>query len=524
MHDLWYNSHMFIREAVKNVKGKKYIQHHLIESVRTPLGPRQKPVLNLGCISLNKDKWKDLANAIESELHKQPRLFPAEPEIEKPARYYAKIIVKERLNKEAGKKDKAEVNKPQYETVDINSLSASDARRIGAEHVALSQMKEYNIDKILKELGFNSNETNYAKMLIAGRLIHPASERETARWVNEDSGIKELLQTDINVYDNALHRTAVLLWEQHKKAEQKLSETARKLFSLKETIILYDLTNTYFEGTKKASRIAKPGKSKERRNDRPLITLALIVDEEGFPKNSRILEGNVSEPDTLDKILDELSDFSDGFNACKTVVTDAGIATEDNLKIIKNKQFRYVAVSRKKSYEDIFWTKSKEREIILADGRTKLTINLAGTEEEAYLLCHSEAKEAKERAIFEKKIKKFEQGLTEMNEGLKRKRTHKKYEKITERIGRLKEKYGVGNLYHIDVRQKEGTVTEIGFRKNPNGEAKEERLGEYVLRTDRSDLTDEEISETHRSLTTLEDSFKCMKSRIRYETELAQER
>ena len=57
-------------------------------------------------------------------------------------------------------------------------------------------------------------------------------------------------------------------------------------------------------------------------------------------------------------------------------------------------------------------------------------------------------------------------------------------------------------------------VIEITFAKNPNGKAKESQYGEYVLRTNRLDLTDEEISKTHRSLTTVEASFRSMKSEL----------
>ncbi|MBE7445011.1 MAG: hypothetical protein HS132_07095 [Planctomycetia bacterium] len=64
-------------------------------------------------------------------------------------------------------------------------------------------------------------------------------------------------------YDMALHRTAVLLWENHEAIEQELSKRAREIFSLKETVILYDLTNTYFEGSKRGSKVARHGKSKE---------------------------------------------------------------------------------------------------------------------------------------------------------------------------------------------------------------------------------------------------------------------
>ena len=508
---------MFIREKSKTVKGKKYIQHQLIESIRTPAGPRQRLVLNLGFVDLHPDKWKELANTIESELHKQPRLFVTDLQIEKLAQHYAKVIVREKLNKES---ERAASDNGQdrliadFESVDVNSVSSSEARKIGAEHVVLAQMREYKFDKMLTQLGFTDNQINYAKILIAGRLVHPSSERETARWANEDSAILELLQSNINVYDTALHRTAVLLWEQHDKIEQRLSQAAREIFGLKETIILYDLTNTYFEGSKKGSKIANHAKSKDKRDDRPLITLALTLDGQGFPKQSKVFEGNVSEPGTLEKMLDELSNVVDGLNSQKTIVIDAGIATEDNLELIDRKQFKYLAISRKKSYGDDFWQGSQEQQIKLSDKKTRLKVKLVTTKKESYLLCRSDAKEAKEKAMLERRFKKFEEELKKINNGLKKKRTHKRYDKIIERIGRLKEKYGVGSCYDIEVEQEKEVATKIIFSKNPNGKAKEKRVGEYVIRTNRLDLTEEEISKIHRMLTTVEDSFRSMKSEL----------
>ena len=86
---------MFIREKSKTVKGKKYIQHQLIESIRTPAGPRQRLVLNLGFVDLHPDKWKELANTIESDVHKQPRLVVTDPQSEKLASHDATVIVSE---------------------------------------------------------------------------------------------------------------------------------------------------------------------------------------------------------------------------------------------------------------------------------------------------------------------------------------------------------------------------------------------------------------------------------------------
>lgn len=508
---------MFIRETTKSKKGKKYIQHQLVESIRTPNGPRQKLILNLGFLDLDRDKWKTLANSIECELHGQRRLFSEEPEIEKLAKHYAQIIIKDRLNKEAVAKPNEEVTEspePSYETVDLNSLTTSDSRTIGAEHIVTSSIQQYGLDKILKKLKFNDNQIDYVKMLIVGRLVHPASERETVRWINENSAICELLEAKVKVYDNALHRASCLLMDSHEDIETHLANTARELFDLRETVILYDLTNTYFEGSKRNSKISKPGKSKERRNDRPLVTLALTVDENGFPKQSKILDGNISEPGTLEDILNNLSTDMDKFSPPKTIVIDAGIASEKNIELIKRKKFKYVAVSRKRTYKEDFWAGAIEKKIKVSSDHPGLKVKLVKNNEEAWLLCHSKLKEVKEKAILSKKMEKFEQELKKMQDGLNKKGTRKKYENIIERIGRFKERYHVGNLYHINVEQVNGKVIKIEFSKNPNGKAKESKSGEYIIRTNRLDLKENEISKIHRSLTTVEDCFRSMKSHL----------
>ncbi len=511
---------MFIREKTKKSKGKKrYIQHQLIESVRTTAGPRQRIVLNLGSLHLPEDKWKELANCIEELLTNQRRLLPQDPEVEAKARHYANQIRQERLARAqedvVDRKDVAVKENTQYEQVDINSLITNDAKTIGAEHVAVSQMDDYGFDKILKDLNFTKKQIVYAKMLILGRMIHPGSERETVRWLCETSAAGELLGSQVKVYDNALHRVAVLLWENHVAIERELSNRAKEIFSLKETVILYDLTNTYFEGSKRGSAIAKHYKSKEKRNDCPLITLSLTIDEEGFPKQSKVWQGNVSEPDTLEGVLLGLKEEEESlFLSQRTIVMDAGIATEDNIALIKKNDFKYIAVSRKRTYDDALWSGVQEEKVALSDGKTILSMKLARTEEEVFLLCHSEAKEAKESAILLRREEKFEQELLAIKKGLNEKRKLKKYDKIMERIGRFKERYKVGNLYTINVKQADGKVTDIQFEKNEQCRTKEASVGTYVLRTNRLDLCSEEISKIHRSLTTLEDSFRNMKGNL----------
>ncbi|GAX62401.1 transposase [Candidatus Scalindua japonica] len=187
-----------------------------------------------------------------------------------------------------------------------------------------------------------------------------------------------------------------------------------------------DLTNTYFEGSKRGSKVAGYGKSKEKRNDCPMVTLSLTIDEEGFPKQSKVWKGNVSEPDTLEGILLGLKEEESLFSSQRTIVMDAGIATEDNIALIKKNGFKYIAVSRKRTYDDALWSGVQEEKVALSEGKTILSMKLARTEEEVFLLCHSEAKEAKESAILFRREQKFEQELTAIQEGLKKKRTLKK--------------------------------------------------------------------------------------------------
>jgi Transposase DDE domain. len=142
---------------------------------------------------------------------------------------------------------------------------------------------------------------------------------------------------------------------QRKEIEKRLSEREREVFCLGEKIILYDLTNTYLTGSAHESHKAYHGRSKQKRNDCPLLTLALVLDEDGFPKASRVLEGNVSEPGTLREFLEDFKADTSGqlplSEKAPTVVVDAGIGTKGNLELIRDQGFHYISVARSRPDE-----------------------------------------------------------------------------------------------------------------------------------------------------------------------------
>jgi transposase len=515
---------MFIREIKKLfTKGNKqyeYVQYRLVESIRTEHGPRQQTVLNLGQLSIPSEQLKTLANLIEQNLlHSTQTSFLADVDAPEEliglARHFADVIIQKRLKSapealdEATKfiPDKAE---PAYETIDTNSILTSNSRTIGVEHIALTQLKELGFFTILEQCSFSEREQKYAAAQICARMVHPASERETARWLRNDSALAELLDADFtHLSDQTLHRISDTLSKHKDFIEKTLSQNTDSLFSLDNKLILYDLTNTYFESPKRHSTIAKHGKSKEKRTDCPLITLALVVDGRGFPKRSRILEGNISEPGTLWDTLEKLELAENNDDHPRTVVIDAGFATEENLaKLRADKRFEYVAISRKKKFEkDIF--EDSTAHILPISHDKELTVTAARHGDETYLLCKSPDRSLKDHAIHARRKERFEKGLNQLNEGLKKPRTTKNTASIYERIGRLKERYKIGPLYTIEVKEKNGNAGEIVWTYNAG---KEKEFGEYIIRTSRNELPDTDISLIHRTLTMIESAFEWLKS------------
>lgn len=513
---------MFIREIKKRFTKQgvqyEYVQHRLVESIRTEHGPRQQILLNLGTLSLPSEQFKTLANLIEQNLIScaQPSLFSdASEELITLARHFADVIIQKRLRASPETIDirpstPPDTPEPVYETIDTNSIITSNSRTIGVEHIALTQLKELGFFTLLEQCSFSEKEQKYAAAQICSRMVHPASERETARWLRNDSALAELLDADFtHLSDQTLHRISDKLLEHKDLIEKTLSQNTSDLFSLDNKLVLYDLTNTYFESPKRQSKIAKYGRSKEKRADCPLITLALVVDGMGFPKRSLILEGNISEPETLWDILEklEITDCSDDHP--RTVVIDAEIATEDNLeKLRADKRFEYVAVSRKKKFGQNIFADSTSQTVQISHDK-ELNISIAKHGDETFLLCKSTDRSLKDEAIHTRRKNCFEKELRQLNEGLKKTRTRKTHTRIHERIGRLKERYTIGHLYTIDVKEENGNAYEIVWQYNAE---KEKNFGEYIIRTSRNELVDTEVSSIHRTLTMIEASFEWLKS------------
>lgn len=507
---------MFIKTVKKQNKGyfKTYTYHRLMESYRTPQGPRQIKLLDLGKLQLPKDQWKHLADRIEQIVKGQERLIPVQSDIEKLARHYASLLIKRKIELPQREQTVEEQQRlaEEYRSVDVNSVATQEIRPIGAEHVGFSYFKRLKFDTLFRQLGFSEKQIQVAALLIIGRLINPGSERKTLWWAKNKSGLDELLGTKFrNLHHNALYRVLDILCERKQEIEKRLREEERNIFSLEEKIILYDLTNTYFEGKSYVGEEITYGKSKDKRDDCPLLTLGLVIDEKGFPKVSEVFAGDVSEPGTLKKILKAL-----GAKEGNTVLIDAGVATEDNLRWLKEGGYHYVCVARGKPFIREEQQNEEGLITIKEEKDNKVEARLYRGKDEKILYCRSKLKKAKEQSMKDAFRKRFEAELEAVKESLHKKRGTKRYEKVAERIGRVKERsHGIHRYYKIELAKGEdGKVKDIRYEYNKEQEAEERYSGTYYLRTNRTDLSEKQIWDLYITLSGVEDSFRTLKSEL----------
>ena len=300
--------------------------------------------------------------------------------------------------------------------------------------------------------------------------------------------------------------------------ETFLSGQEQTLFDLNRSIVLYDLTNTYFEGQCGQNPKAQFGRSKEKRSDCPLVTLGLVLDGEGFPLSSQVFPGNASEPGTLELMLDGLQEKDPFPQVTKPVIImDAGIASAENIAWLTERDYHYLVVSRERTVKN---PRDQDSAVMVRETEHSKVCVYSETDEETKetrLYCHSELKAKKEQSIRNRFHLRMEEALDKLDDGLNKKGTVKKYSKILERIGRLREKNRrVSQDYRIEViaDDEKKNAIRIEWQREPQSEQKDQHCGVYCLRTNIPNWPDEQLWTTYIMLTEIEATFRSLKTEL----------
>ncbi len=366
--------------------------------------------------------------------------------------------------KPAAQPESTAVPAADVQAVDVNTLELVRPRSVGVEHIGLWAMCQVGFPELLLELGMSSPIRAAILGVIIGRMAAPGSELAAHRWLGQQSSLGELLDVDFERMPlMTLYRASDALMKYRDIIERTLFNRVHDLLGLNITVTLYDLTNTYFEGTAAANPKANNGRSKEKRSDCPLVTLGRVLDGSGFVRRSETFEGNVSEGKTLERMLNGL-----GAPAGALVVMDAGIATEANLIWLSEHGYRYLVVSRERARQ------FEAETAIPIETAAGATVHIQRVDDpdnkEVRLYCYSEQREQKEQGINRRFCERFEAGLKNIADGLGKPRTEKRLDKLHQRIGRLKEKSkGVSQHYDIELLPDASgkQVVELRWTKQP---------------------------------------------------------
>lgn len=517
---------MFIKKVTNRKAGKTYITYRLVKSKRVDGVPKHITVLELGSlVNLATEKHKALAAKIKQLISNQLDILSdsgIDDQVEEHAQYFFRKLVKKQL-----KSAPAESKKPgikEIAEVDLNSFETVDSKEIGGEWLCHQAFEELGLDGFISNhLGFNSNEVAISMLSLTGRMLYPASELRTSKWLNENSAAFELVSPNSGTVDrNRLTNATLLLYRNKDKIEDYISGKVDDIFGLEDKYFLYDLTNTHFEGSAIGCKKAKFGRNKQKRNDCRQITLGLLTDSSGLPKRSRYYVGNIGEVTTFSQVLDDLEKGAK--NKKPVIVMDSGIASEDNLKMALSRGFDYICVSRSGHGDLLEQVSQDELKTFINKSKEEVKTQFFDSEvfyekdgkqhcqKERILYVETQAKRGKEVAIIGKKRQRFETGMEAIASSLEKPRADKTAKKINQRIGRLKEKCkGIGEEYDIEMEENKGNIVKLSWKYNQDNRA-ERKAGKYFIRTSIEADQEELLWKLYRILGEIESSFKVLKS------------
>jgi transposase len=483
---------MFLRRYRRTKSGKTHIYHALVESVRTEAGPRQRVVAHLGELNHEQERrWQRTVRFHNQQGEdRQLRLFPDDLQISSP-------------------------DDPDLALINLKSVGWANPRQFGDIWLALWLWRFLKLDEILDRHVPQGKETIRPADIVAieviNRLCKPCSEFALAEHWYASTGLEDLLGIpDSAVTKDRLYRTLDQLLRAQTAIECDLEKQLGTLFRLDYSLVLYDLTSTYFEGLAVENELAQRGYSRDHRSDCKQIVVALVVTKDGFPLAHRTFAGNTQDLKTVQTIVGEIETQ---FGTSQRIwVMDRGMISDESLKFLGESSRRYLLA-----------TKRGELAGFQADlGRTgwnrlpknpQVQVKLFERESVHYLLARSRPRRKKERAIRRRQRRGLATDLKKLS-ALVDVGKLKKRDKILERIGRLKERYPKARGFvQINV-----TATKQSRLEWTWDQAKYRQAlatdGAYLLRSNQPGWTAAEFWETYIQLTIVERAFRVLKGEL----------
>lgn len=513
---------MFIREVKKqrSAKAKVFYQYNLVQTSRVEGKVVQRVVLYLGSEELMADKSSraNVLDLLKSKIFNQPQLLVTpctEAEQALAAAYYQKYLIKYSEATSSNVSIPPAPKKADFHKVDLLSLEVKDVRTYGAENLCKQVIQKLGLEEPLIQLGFTKNQAALSVVSIISRALFSSSEHKSVQYLDSSSALLDCLLYKHALNHRHLYEVADQLYQHKQQIDEGLFNKVTEFFKLENKLVIFDLSNTYFETSKRGSYLAKFGRSKEKRSDCPIVTFTGVINKEGFIQHSRIYPGDTSDSATLEDMLKDLEQHNPKTATSQTVVIDAGIATEENLQLINQKGYKYVCVSRKRLKD--YTPDASKKTVTLTTKTQQQTVELAIFQPQGYtdtwMYVQSDEKRKKEESIQNKICERYLEQLQTIHNALTKKGGTKQTHKVWERIGRAKQQYKlVSGRYLIEVEDIEGVATKVTWTKKTSKEQEDKNAGVYFIRTNYDHTTEDNLWEVYNTIKEVESTFRCLKS------------
>jgi transposase len=483
---------MFLRPNRRSKDGKDHTYWSLVETGRTPDGPRQRTLCYLGELNSSAQaRWlKTIEVFNEQGEAQQLRLFPSH--VEAPA------------------------DDPQVARVLLNQVRLERTRQFGAGWLGLELWRRLELDRFFQE-AVDEQEADVpwsrvTAVLAINRLCAPGSELAIEQRWYPSTALDDLLGIEEGkINDTRLYRCLDRILPHKTKLERHLKQRYGELFGAEFDVLLYDLTSSYVEGAAEKNPMMRRGYSRDHRPDCEQVVIALIVNSEGFPFSYETFDGNRADVSTMEAIL-RMVGRKYG-KARRIWVFDRGIVSEDNLAAIRRRGGQYLAGtprSQMKQFEEELlkddWTQVRPevevKKVALPQG------------EETFILCRTSGRKEKEKAIRNRFSNRMENALQCLAKTIETGRL-KDRNKMERRLGRIQASHPqVNDLYEVAVRDTPEGVRLHWAIKEDRQVWRGLREGAYMLRTNLQAGTAEELWSRYMQLTEAEASFRALKSEL----------
>ena len=482
---------MYLRHTTVRRNGKAHTYWKLVRSVRHGRKVRQEVVAELGKLDARgRTRAKKLAaHLLGRRVH--PSLF-----------------------------------EPEEESVDLALVHASRvhvdrSRRFGDVFIGLALWRALELDHLFEELLPRGREEcpwwSLVAIHVICRLCSPSSDLHVAEHLYRKTALEDLLAIPVEkVNDDRLYRALDRLIPHKSRVEQHLRQRLGALFNIDYELLLYDVTSTYFEGAASSNPQAQRGHSRDHRPDCKQVCIALVVTREGIPLAYEVFDGNRTDVTTVQEIV---STIEARFGAANRIwVMDRGMASAENLEWLNAGGRRYLIGTHKselrrfeaKIVEEKDWRRIRE------DVEVKLVNGPEG--EETFVLCRSETRKLKDRAIVERFASRLRESLASLERRLGRMKSRADRGQVERQIGRILERNSrAASKYKVQVEETSDVASglRLAIRENPQW-SEWARLSEgcYLLRTNVRDWSEEELWRTYVQLCEAESAFRTEKSEL----------